>query len=139
MMFFMRRLLGIGLCALALSGCASKHLVRSAPGGGYLCDTTGLSYAFCEGSPDFTVVDGYAVLRSDLELFGAIVGLENGTVVPVREGDGMQLVGPIGYSSGDADDILKRADKNRDFAVNTEELNQILYRVLKRLYPDVLQ
>ncbi|MBT4417447.1 hypothetical protein HOC80_05085 [archaeon] len=135
----MRRALGLSLCILAL-GCAStKALVRSVPGGGYLCDTTGLSYAFCEGSPDFTVVDGYAVLRSDLELFGAIVGLENGTVVPVREGDGMQLVGPIGYSSGDADDILKRADKNRDFAVNTEELNQILYRVLKRLYPDVLQ
>tara|TARA_Y100000310_G_scaffold202438_1_gene202624 strand:- start:3012 stop:3419 length:408 start_codon:yes stop_codon:yes gene_type:complete len=135
----MRKALGVGLC-MAVLGCATVNpLVRAVPGGGYSVDRAGLSYAFAESDPDFVLLEGYAVLRKDLELIGAIIGLEKGTVKPVREGDGFNLVGPIGYEYGSAESILQEADKDKDSAVNTDELNKILYKVLKRLYPDVLQ
>jgi len=135
----MGRAFATSICLVALGCATAKPLVRSAPGGGYLCDTTGLSYAFCQGDPDFTIIDGYAILNEDRELLGAIIGLENGTVVPVDKGEGMKLIGPIDYRSGDAEDLLMRADTNRDFAVNTEELRTVLSKALKKMYPDVFQ
>ena len=135
----MRRALGVGICMLALTGCSSKALIRATPGGGYSCDTTGLSYAFAQSDPDFRVVEGYAVLKEDLELLGAIIGLENGTVIPAKEGDNMRFVGPIEYQYGSAESILMKADRDKDFAVNTGELNFVLYRTMKRLYPGLVQ
>ncbi len=135
----MRKALATGICLVALGCATSKPLVRAVPCGGYSVDRTGLSYAFGEGDPDFRVVEGYAVLRSDLELLGSIIGLENGTVVPVKEGDDLRLVGSIEYQHGSANTTLRKADKNKDFAVNTDELNQLLYSVLKKLYPGLVQ